>query len=255
MSSSASTMTVTGTEADGAEVTLPKYYELDLSCSGYQFWGWSENENATYASIDDAATIVFRRDTTLYAVWRLPQCKITYFLDGDSYGRLKVPQVTETYDKGETVYLSSAVSLGQKKSGYAFLGWSTRSGSSSVSYKEGDTVKITSDMKLYAVWEEQFIYVKLYHPGYTASSGSKFGTMVVTVGGVGARFILDLQNKAYTSDVVKIDGVSGEQVWVVTYEYKKNGYKATILHEAGNMYFKNRGRYRFNLVTGEVSQF
>ena len=79
--------------------------------------------------------------------------------------------------------------------------------------------------------------------------------MVVTVGGVGATFRLDLQNKAYTSDVVKIDGVSGDQAWAVNYQYKKNGYKATLHTEAGYMYFKNRGRYRFNLVTGEVSQF
>ena len=254
-SSSPFTETATGTEGDGATITLKTATKLGFSKSGYLFVGWSESSNG-YASFDGGKEVIIRRNTTFYAIWELPRYTITYVLDNASYGALRAPTEEQTYTEGETISLPTASSLGYTKKGYRFLGWSNGSGwgsSSRVDYSAGTTIKVTKNMSLRAVWEELYIYVCLYHPGYSSSS-EKFGTMSFTVGGVGQSFSLNLQSKTYTSSSVKLSGISDSQAWATSFIYQKTGYKSTTKSQSGYMTFVNGGSYKINVLTGNVTK-
>lgn len=242
----------TGTESEGVSVTLKTASALGLSKSGYVFSGWATSSYGS-ARFSNGASITVTGNVTLYAVWSLPQYTITYVVDSQSYGQLRAPQVKKTITGAQTISLPSASSLGYSKSGYEFLGWKT-SQSSNTYYKVGSSMTISKDTTLYAAWKELYIYVYLYHPGYTAASGAKFGTMAVSVGGASKSFSLSMRNGSYTSSKVKLSGVSGSNAWATSFTYQKTGYKATSVSKSGYMNFVNGGTYRINVVTGDVTK-
>ncbi len=57
------------------------------------------------------------------------------------------------------------------RNGYTFLGWSTSSSASSASYSAGDSITISSNTTLYAVWKEVPVY-NCYELVYDANGGS-----------------------------------------------------------------------------------
>ena len=113
--------------------------------SGYNFLGWSTDSNAASAEYAAGDSITLNEDTVLYAVWS----KITYTLSFDTNGGVG------TIDKqtGDVAYtIGSTVPV---RSGYNFLGWSTNSSATSAEYVPGDSITLTADTTLYAVWAKK----------------------------------------------------------------------------------------------------
>ncbi|MBQ9622795.1 MAG: InlB B-repeat-containing protein [Treponema sp.] len=247
-SMSSTSQIVSGTESDGASATL-----YSASRSGYVLSGWSTSSYGS-AQYSSGATITIKANISLYAVWSLPQYTVTYVVDSQSYGQLRAPQVKKIITGTQTISLPSASSLGYSKSGYEFLGWKTSQSSNSY-YSVGSSITISRDTTLYAAWKELYINVYLYHPGYKASSGQKFGSMAVSVGGASKSFsISSMRNGSYTSSTVKMSGVSGSNAWATSFTYQKTGYKATTVSQSGYMNFVSGGTYKINVVTGAVTK-
>lgn len=80
------------------------------------------------------------------------------------------------------------------RKGYTFLGWSTSSSAKKPTYKAGDTLNLTSDMTLYAVWKKNHTHsytskitakptcTKSGVRTYTCSCGAKYTKTVAALG-------------------------------------------------------------------------
>lgn len=112
----------------------PSSQSVSLTCKG-----WSTSSSATSASYSCGSSYKPTSAVTLYAVW------------------------------------NSSVSTNLKtgtpaKSGYTFLGWSKSSNATSSSYDPGDTITLTSNTTLYAVWKKN--PTTTYTLSYNANGGS-----------------------------------------------------------------------------------
>lgn len=121
--------------------------------SGYYFMGWSTSPDAENAEYEDGHIFNTLEDNlNLYAVWKpedgTGQKLFIYF---DSNGGSGLMGRLVLY-RGDTMLLPSNNFY---KTGYRFLGWSTRRGVTSVTYEDS---AIVSDLQftvvLYAVWEK-----------------------------------------------------------------------------------------------------
>ncbi len=113
--------------------------------SGYLFLGWSKSSTATTASYTSGDTISISANTTLYAVWQKKPV-VTYTLTYNANGGSGAPSA----QSGATSYTISSTK--PTKSGYLFLGWSESKTATMASYTSGDSITLTSDTTLYAVW-------------------------------------------------------------------------------------------------------
>ena len=117
---------------------------------GYSFLGWAENaDDASYSYRDGAYYKPTSEKITLYAVWQKNPV-ITFIGNGgtDSNGNTSTTQ-TVAYNT------SSALDANPfTKSDSTFAGWSTSSIGTSAFYDDEDSVSLTSDLTLYAIWKE-----------------------------------------------------------------------------------------------------
>ena len=133
--------------------------------SGYNFLGWSLQNNATSASY--TAGQAWARSNasnyTLYAVWQARTCTITYNANGGSGAPAAQ---TYTYATSGTINLSSTIPT---LKGNTFLGWSLSSTATSASYSAGQAWNKSNpnDYLLYAVWK-----ANTYTITYNANGGS-----------------------------------------------------------------------------------
>lgn len=139
--------------------------------SGYTFLGWSTSSSATSASFSDGASVLNLTSSngatvTLYAVWK----KNTYTLTYNANGGSGAPSA----QSGATSYKVSSTK--PTRSGYTFLGWSTSSSAISASYVGGNTINISSNTTLYAVWEKKISYTLTYNAnGGTGAPSAQSG--------------------------------------------------------------------------------
>lgn len=144
------TITYNANGGSGAPSSQTKYYGTNLtlsstvpSRSGYKFLGWSTSSTATSATYQPGSTFSTNANTTLYAVWQPNSYSITYNANGGSGA--------PSAQTGSTDYtISSTVPT---RFGYTFLGWSTSSTATTSTYEAGDTLAISGNVILYAVWK------------------------------------------------------------------------------------------------------
>ncbi len=113
---------------------------------GYTFLGWSRSSSASLATYVGGNSITLTSDTTLYAVWQentVTAYTLTYNANGGSGA--PSPQ------SGATSYTVSSTE--PTRSGYTFLGWSRSPSATLATYYRGDTITLTADTTLYAVWK------------------------------------------------------------------------------------------------------
>ena len=105
---------------------------------GYLFTGWEDENKKIYpAGEDGKVKITVTGAMTLTAVWKDRTFTVTYvLLDGETR--------TETAAYGQNVTLSE-----EPRTGYTFVGW--KDGENV--YRAGETITVTGDMTLTAVWD------------------------------------------------------------------------------------------------------
>ena len=141
----------------GAEVPVPDAPEKE----GFVFVGWTP----------EIPGIMPANDLTFIAVFE----KISYTLTYDTNGG------AGTVDKqtGDSAYIiGSNVPF---RSGYNFLGWSTDKNSTSAEYIPGDTINLTADTTLYAVWAKKSYFLAESDIFSFVNSRSNFKTGTYTM--------------------------------------------------------------------------
>jgi len=139
----------------GSTVTLTTN---TFTYDGYTFKGWSEDSSATSATYTDGQTITPTANMTLYAVWQ-EEAATGYTLTYDANGGSGAPEA----QTGTTLTISSTIPT---RDGYICVGWALNSSYSTPSYTAGDSITLTANKKLYAVWEIAYTLT------YNANGGS-----------------------------------------------------------------------------------
>jgi len=131
---------------------------------GYLFTGWEDEKGNSYpAGEDGKVKITVTGDMTLTAVWKVRTFTVTYvLLNGETR--------TETAAYGETVTLGE-----EPRTGYTFVGWKD----SEKVYHAGETITVTGDMTLTAVWEARtFTVTYVLLDGKTRTETAAYGQNV-----------------------------------------------------------------------------
>ena len=134
---------------------------------GYLFTGWEDENKKIYpAGEDGKVNITVTEDMTLTAVWEARTFTVTYvLLNGETR--------TETVAYGQTVTLGE-----EPRTGYTFVGW--KDGENV--YRAGETITVTGDMTLTAVWEARtFTVTYVLLNGETRTETVAYG-QTVTLG-------------------------------------------------------------------------
>ena len=188
---SASTINVSRESAsvDYSDQNLP-----ELTCSGHVFKGWNYN-NTLYTGtlpgivINDAGGSI-----EMTAKWEKQNYNITYSLNGGNIdGNTNDVVDTKPY---ESDYVIDKLPT---RDGYSFAGYA-KSATGNIAYNHGDSIAISSDVHLYAIWTQGDVTVtfnanggsgsmtdQTFHPG-TPTKLSKIGNNIThpdeTSGGI-----------------------------------------------------------------------
>ncbi len=131
---------------------------------GHLFTGWKDEKGNSYpADADGKVKITVTGAMTLTAVWEARTFTVTYvLLDGKTR--------TEKADYGKTVTL-----VEEPRTGYTFVGWKD----SEKVYHAGETITVTGDMTLTAVWEARtFTVTYVLLDGKTRTETAAYGQNV-----------------------------------------------------------------------------
>ena len=90
----------------------------------------------------------------------IPTYTITYNSNGGT-GEMKTQSVTGNATLSSNTY---------KREGYTFLGWNTKSDGTGTSYKDKDTIKLTGNITLYAMWK--VVPPTTYEVSFNSNGGS-----------------------------------------------------------------------------------
>ena len=128
--------------------------------SGYTFNGWNTKADGTGTAYSAGGTIVLNSNVTLYAQWKSDSYTLTYNANGGT----GAPSA-QTVTKGGTIVIPSTVPT---RSGYTFNGWNTKAdGSGDLFYNPGDSIALSKNMTLYAIWETAYYVIS-----YDANGGT-----------------------------------------------------------------------------------
>ena len=131
---------------------------------GHLFTGWKDEKGNSYpADADGKVKITVNKDMKLKAVWEVKSFTVTYvLLDGKTR--------TETAAYGENVTL-----VEEPRTGYTFVGWKD----GEKMRQAGETITVTGDMTLTAVWEARtFTVTYVLLDGKTRTETAAYGQNV-----------------------------------------------------------------------------
>ncbi len=160
-------------DANGADVTnLPAAEEQTVEAGknaaftvttqkperkGYTFLGWAENSAAETAQYKGGESLTVSSDKVLYAVWKSTEPgkqTITLRYDANGADVTNLPAAEEqTVEAGKNAAFTVTTQKPERK-GYTFLGWAENSAAETAQYKGGESLTVSSDKVLYAVWKD-----------------------------------------------------------------------------------------------------
>jgi uncharacterized repeat protein (TIGR02543 family) len=120
-----------------------------LTKSGYTFAGWNTAANGSGTTYQASDLINLTSNITLYAVWTSSapaSYSLTYNPNNSSGG--STPSTTS----GSGSVNTAPNSGGLTRDGYAFAGWNTAADGSGTTYQPGDTINLSANVTLYAMW-------------------------------------------------------------------------------------------------------
>ena len=124
-----------------------------FSRDGYDFAGWTSEQNGSGDSYADGANLNFNRTWTLWAQWTAHPT-LTYNANSSQHQGGAVTGTVPTSDtqpSGTTITVATNSGT-LARQGFTFDGWNTASDGSGTDYSPGDTFALTSNVTLYAQW-------------------------------------------------------------------------------------------------------
>lgn len=136
------------TFVESSAVTVLTSEQANFAAKGYNFAGWNTKADGTGIDVEAASSMEVTGDTTLYAKWT--PWTITFDMNGGSSRANYTAAIQNSIPGRGTI---PYIYITQKYSYYAFQGWSLNKNSLTADYVEDDSIDITGDTTLYAVWK------------------------------------------------------------------------------------------------------
>ena len=164
------TIDTNGGKGGSGSQTVQKGTNVTLEAptkEGHLFKGWEDEKGKSYpADADGKVNITVNENMKLTAVWEARTFTVTYVL-------LNGKTRTETADYGQNVTLGE-----EPRTGYTFVGWKD----GEKVYRAGETITVTGDMTLTAVWDARsFTVTYVLLNGKTRTETVAYG-QTVTLG-------------------------------------------------------------------------
>ncbi len=211
------------TVAKGSQIKFPSLPDA----RGYISLGWSTVKNAVSASYQAGKTYRVTQDITFYAVRK----KVgTYTVTFNNNAGTSVSKVYTSLKQKVTKNQYITLPEVPKITGYENLGWTTTKKGTKVSYKEGARIKVTKNLKLYAVRRKIQYYTVTFYLG-DGSSNSAYKA---------------IRKKVKEGSKMTLPAVPKRKGYVgLGWNTKKN--KSTVTNKAGTAY-KVTGNMKFYAV-------
>lgn len=133
---------------ESSAVTVLTSEQANFAAKGYNFAGWNTKADGTGIDVEAASSIEVTGDTTLYAKWT--PWTITFDMNGGSSSANSTMTIQNAIPGRGTIPYKF---ISNKYSYYTFQGWSLDKNSLTAEYFEDDSIDITGDTTLYAVWK------------------------------------------------------------------------------------------------------
>ena len=172
-----------GTSGAPATITgtpINTYAEIPTSSpvrEGYYFMGWTIRKNDTSAVLKSGDAVCRNNvgDIVLYALWKPRTNKITFDRNGGSGNAPRPISVLS----GKTATIPSC---SVSREGHYFLGWATTRSATAAEYRSTNTISVTKDTVLYAVWKKMNVSLTFDSNGSSCNPPAKitvpYGTEV-----------------------------------------------------------------------------
>ena len=138
--------------------------------TGYSFVGWGTASSSTSVSYNPGDSYIQDANITLYAIWKKP-ITLTYDPNGGSSSQSSTTYYAYNSATSKTFTITSSI---PSRSGYTFLGWDENKNSGNPAYSAGDTLVLSSNTTIYAIWRKKITLT------YDANGGS--GAPAITTG-------------------------------------------------------------------------
>lgn len=159
----------------GAPAAQTKRYNESMTLSttipvkeGYNFLGWARRSDSTNVQYSPGAQYTDNSDLILYAIWSPKKFTIVYDVNG---GNESLDQQVVEYNSTVKIanqtptcnivvfYEATNIQLDEesKTLNCRFLGWSTSKTATTPMYSPNDSINVTKDITLYAVWEKPYV--------------------------------------------------------------------------------------------------
>ena len=170
----------------GFTVTIPTN---SFTKANHEFIGWNTKADGSGTSYTAGQSVALSGNITLYAIW-IRQYTVGFNANG---GTGTVASIVTT---GTTVTLPANAFTRSK---HRFDRWNTKADGSGTSYSAGQTITLSGDMTLYAIWVQQVTvtYYKIYAAGNTSqyppasNSGPVSGYLDLKIGNVTVPYLGD----------------------------------------------------------------
>jgi uncharacterized repeat protein (TIGR02543 family) len=152
----------------GSGATVTVSFTPQPTRTGRVFAGWSTSTtgSALYTAIG-TKTFVITANTTLYAVWVTTGTAFTVTFNGN--GSTSGAMATESFVAGTAKALTTRA---YNRTNYTFLGWAT-STTGPVVYTNGQSITVTANLTLYAVWAANTVTVTFNASGGTSTMANQ----------------------------------------------------------------------------------
>ena len=118
---------------------------------GYFFLGWADSSDATTATYQPNSSITISENKTLFAIWA-PIYTLSF---NPNNGTGNVDAQTCHPDTTEGSCNITISNTKPERDGYFFLGWADSSNAVTAAYHAGDTITLSANKTIYAIWEEK----------------------------------------------------------------------------------------------------
>ena len=127
----------------GFSITLK---ECEYTKDQYKFVGWSKTPEGEGERYLGNSKYQPEGSETLYAIWESTTVTITF---NSNDGTSKIEQTVVAKEKDTKLPNNTF-----ERNGYRFVEWCINSNGSGTKYQEGQTINITENLNLYAIWEK-----------------------------------------------------------------------------------------------------
>lgn len=199
------------TDSEGwSHFTLPSESPTRVGADGtvYTFNGWDNNSGVLKGGYGVGEAVNSTEDFTLYAIWSVggSMVSVTFFTNVSDTSVTDMPDnLTGQILDGKDSVDIKIPDEGPHRDGYVFMGWAKEPNSSQIYCSAGQTIPVSEDLDLFAVWQPEGAPTDTFVVIFDSNGGTAVGSQEIVSGGY-AEKPEDPTREGFTFDGWQLDG-------------------------------------------------